>query len=204
MTEAEYKKLLNWKSKDISIGISENGGFRCAIGIPWNKTSNAYKMQTPNVWITKDDLSDSDIMNEISKHEVTGCYISTPLDDYSFLEGFPMLQDLSIKNGYTIKDLSFIRKLKECIMFFLHGARLRNLDDIVETKKEARIRYMLCLGLHSCEIDDISSALNNEKQYYSEFLIWMPQGSNEKERWKNFKQGSRGFHIYEYVPKKPK
>lgn len=204
MIESEYKRLIENTSEYLSIGITEKGEPCYAIGIPWSKTSNAYNMRTPNIYIDKDDLNDSDITNELSKHEVTGCYISTSLDDYSFLEGFPILQDLSIKNGYTIRNLSFMRKLKECRMFFLHGAHLKNLDDIVEAKKKAKIRYMLCLGLHSCEIDDISSVLNNEKQYYSEFLIWVPHGSNEKERWKNFKQGSRGFHIYEYVPKNPK
>lgn len=201
MLEAQRERLKKWKSECLNIGITEDGTFRLGIGIPWNFTSNAYNMQTPNVYISKEDLDDPEIISEVLKHKITGCYISVALDDYSFLNKFVNLRDLAIKDGYRLSDLSFMRNLHECRMLYLHDAHLDNLDDVIETKKAHRVGYIYCLCLNDCKIKDISSILENEKLGYSEFIVITPQGSGEKQRWEGFKQDSRRFHIYEYVQK---
>ena len=173
----------------MSIGITEGGLPRSVIGVPWNFTSNAYNMMTPNVYIAKEDLNNEEIMAQISKYKVIGCYISVPLDDYSFLKSFVYLRDLAIKNGHMMSDLSFMRNLHECRMLYLHGVHLSNLDDVY------------CLCLNDCRIDDLSSVLENERLGYSEFIVITPQGSGEKKRWEGFKRDSRHFHVFEYVPK---
>lgn len=201
MLEEQRERLKKWEGEYLSIGITEGGLPRMAVGAPWNFTSNAYNMQTPNVYISKEDLDDPEIMSEILKHKITGCYISVALDDYSFLNKFVNLRDLAIKDGYRLSDLSFMRNLRECKMLYLHDAHLDNLDDVIETKKEHRVGYIHCLCLHDCKIKDISSILENEKLGYSEFIIITPQGSDEKQRWEGFKEGSRRFFFHEYVPK---
>ena len=201
MLEEQRKRLKNRDGEYLSIGITEGGLPRSAIGVPWNFTSNAYNMLTPNVYIEKEDLNDEEIMAEIMKHKVVGCYISVPLEDYSFLRSFVYLGDLAIENGYMLSDISFMRELHDCRMLYLHGAHLENLDDVIETKKIIKTRYVYCLCLNNCKIDDISSVLENERLGYSEFIVITPQGSGEKQRWKGFKQGSRRFNIREYVPK---
>lgn len=201
MLEAQRERLKKWKSECLNIGITEDGMFRLGIGIPWNFTSNAYNMQTPNVYISKEDLNDPEIMSEIMKHKITGCYISVALDDYSFLNKLANLRDLAIKDGYRLSDLSFMRKLRECRMLYLHDVHLDNLDDVIETKKEHIPGYIYCLCLNDCKIKDISSILENEKLGYSEFVVITPQGSGEKQRWEGFKEGSRRFFFREYAPK---
>lgn len=202
MLQSEWEKLIAWQDKPISLGINETGVQRAMAGIPWNNMSIAYSMKTPNVYLAEEDIDNPVIMAELHRHMLVGCYISTPMEDYSFLKDFPHLQDLSIKNGHNLRDLSFMRGLKECRMLFLHGAKLQNMNDVIETKKEAGIRYVTCIGLHTCEIEDISSILENERLSFREFSIWTPVGRGEKERWENFKKGSRRFHIYEYTPRK--
>ena len=201
MIDKQRKLLEERQSKYLSIGITEGGQTRAAIGIPWDKTTNSYNMKTPNVYISKEDLADPEIMSLISKYEVIGCYISVPMDEYSFLENFPNLMDLMIIKATKLTDLSFMRSLKECRMLYLRDAKLKNLNDIIDIKKEGKIRYVICLGLDTCEIEDISSVLENEDLFYSEFLIWTPKGSGERDRWKGFKQDSKNFKIYEYIPK---
>lgn len=201
MLEEQRERLKNRDGEYLSIGITE-GGLPCmAIGVPWNFTSNAYNMQTPSIYISKEDLNDPEIMSEILKHEITGCYISVTLDDYSFLNQFVHLRDLSIKHGHRLTDLSFMRNLHECRMLYLHDVRLENLNDVIETKKEYKTRYVYCLCLNNCMIKDISSILENDRLGYSEFIVFTPQGSGEKQRWEGFRQGSRRFCFCEYVPK---
>lgn len=201
MIEEQRERLKNNDSEYLSIGITDGGLPRSAIGVPWNFTSNAYSMMTPNVYIAKEDLNDEQIMAEILKYKVIGCYISVPLDDYSFLKSFVYLRDLAIKNGHKMSDVSFMRELHECRMLYLHGVHLSNLDDVIETKKLAKTRYVYCLCINDCQIDDISSVLENERLGYSEFIVITSQGSGEKQRWEGFKRDSRHLHVYEYVPK---
>ena len=200
MLEEQRERLKNRDSEYLSIGITEGGLPRSAIGVPWNFTLNAYNMMTPNVYMEKEDLNDAEIMAEIMKYKIIGCYISVPLEDYSFLKNFVYLRDLAIKNGYMLSDISFMRELHDCRMLYLHEAHLVNLDDVIETKKLIKSRYVYCLCLNNCKIDDISSVLENERLGYSEFIVISPQGSGEKQRWEWFKQGSRRFFFREYAP----
>lgn len=93
MLEEQRERLKNRDGEYLSIGITEGGLPRLAIGVPWNFTFNAYNMQTPNIYISKEVLNDPEIMSEILKHKITGCYISVTLDNYSFLSQFVHFRD---------------------------------------------------------------------------------------------------------------
>ena len=56
--------------------------------IPWDKTSNAFNMRTPNIYIAPEDLQNQEIMSQIAKKKVDGCYIFEELKDYTFLKEF--------------------------------------------------------------------------------------------------------------------
>ena len=72
MLEEQRERLKNRDSEYLSIGITEGGLPRSAIGVPWNFTSNAYNMMTPNVYMEKEDLNDAEIMAEIMKYKIIG------------------------------------------------------------------------------------------------------------------------------------
>lgn len=194
MIESERNKLENRESEYLSIGITQGGVPRTTIGIPWEATVHAFNMRTPNVYLSPEDIQDEEIMGQLESYKVIGCYIWVPLSDYSFLARFKDLQDINIKNGDAISNLSFLAELYECRMLYLQNAKLKNLDVIVEVKKNSTAMFgcLRCIGLDNCVVEDLS-VFEIEKVHFSEFLIWMPEGSNERSRWSVVSAGIRRY-----------
>ena len=197
MIESERNKLINRDSEYLSIGITLGGAHRMSVGVPWQVTAHAFNMRTPDVYISPEDLQDEALMELIQSYKVIGCYIWAPLKDYSFLARFKYLQDINIKNGDAITNLDFLTELYECRMLYLQNAALENLDIIVEVKKNstAILGGLRCVGLDNCVVKDLS-VLKNEKVHFSEFLVWMPEGSNEVSRWDVVSAGK--FQYFEF------
>jgi len=194
MIESERNKLENRESEYLSIGITQGGVPRTTIGIPWEATVHAFNMRTPNVYLSPEDIQDEEIMGQLESYKVIGCYIWVPLSDYSFLARFKDLQDINIKNGDAISNLSFLAELYECRMLYLQNAKLKNLDMIVDVKKSSTAMFgcLRCIGLDNCAVEDLS-VFEIEKVHFSEFLIWMPEGSNERSRWSVVSAGTRRY-----------
>ena len=178
----------------MSIGITENGTPYMSIGIPWVATAHAYNMRTPNVYLSPEDLQDEEVMEVVGRVKVIGCYIWAPLEDYAFLSRFKDLQDINIKNGDAVTNLDFLSELYECRMLYLQNAKLKDLDVIVKVKKSSRTSFgaLRCICLNNCEVDDLS-VFETEKVHFSEFLVWKPKGSDERERWNVVSAGTRRY-----------
>lgn len=197
MITSEREKLRNKDSDYLSIGITSGGFPRMSVGIPWVATVHAYNMRTPDVYLSPEDLQDEELMRVFESYKVIGCYIWVPLDDYSFLARFKELQDINIKNGDAITNLDFLSELYECRMLYLQNAKLKNLDTIVEVKKNSTAMFgcLRCIGLDNCVVEDLS-VFETEKVHFSEFLIWKPEGSNERARWNVVSAGTRRYYEF--------
>lgn len=197
MIASEREKLRNKDSEYLSIGITSGGFPRMSIGIPWVATVHAYNMRTPDVYLSPEDLQDEELMRVFESYKVIGCYIWAPLDDYSFLARFKELQDINIKNGDAITNLVFLSELYECRMLYLQNAKLKNLDVIVDAKKNSTAMFgcLRCIGLDNCVVEELS-VFETEKVHFSEFLIWMPEGSNERARWNVVSAGTRRYYEF--------
>lgn len=186
MLDTEKQKLLNRDSDYISIGITSGGIPKGAISVPWVHTAHAYNMKIPDVYIAPEDLQDPFIMDKLESLQVIGCYIWVSLLDYSFLLRLPHIRDLNIMYGDAIENLDFLRELKECSMFFLKNARIKNLDVILDMKQNGNFSVFggfRCVGLYNCLVEDLSR-FEKEKHSFSEFLIWNIKQRNEREKWK--------------------
>lgn len=198
MIETERNKLNSRKSEYLSIGITPGGMCLTAVGIPWETTASAYNMRIPDVYLSPEDLQDEEMMRLLESYKVIGCYIWTPLDDYSFLARFKDLQDICIYYGDAIRNLDFLSELYDCRMLYLHNAKLKNLDVIVEVKKKSKDSFgcLKCIGLDTCEVKDLS-VFKTEKVQFLEFLVWKPKGSNEKGRWNVISAMTKRYYEYE-------
>lgn len=187
MTENQRQRLKDHKSKFLSIGVTKSGEGYDVIGVPWEKTVNAFNMNLPNLYLTKEDLADEELMNELLEYEVIGFYIWIPLEDYSFLSRFTFVRDISIKNsGGLLKSLDFMRELYDCRMLYIEDAELENIDVLLDLNKRSKgiLTSLRCVGLLNCKIGDIS-CFERERSDFSEFLVWEYEGKNEKEKWKH-------------------
>lgn len=180
----EKVNLFSRTSEYISIGITKGGVVKMKVGIPWESTAYAYNMCVPNVYIAPEDLEDKEVMSKIMTFKVIGCYIWTPLEDYMFISNFTELRDLSIMCGGAIRNLDFLKNLRECRMLFLEHAQLDNLDVLIglSTEKEILFSGLKCVALSDCEVRDLS-AFEREEHYFMEFLIWESEKVSGKKRW---------------------
>lgn len=197
MLESERNKLNNRESEYLSIGITQGGVPRVTIGVPWEATAHAFNMRTPNVYLSPEDLQDEEVMVLIESYKVIGCHIWAPLTDYGFLARFKDLQDINIKNGDAICNLGFLSELYDCRMLYMQNAKLKNLNMIVEVKKNSTAMFgcLRCIGLDNCNIEDLS-VFETEKVHFSEFLIWKPEGTNERDRWNRVSAGTKRYYEY--------
>ena len=194
MIKSQYDKLKSHASEYLSIGITSGGVPRNTIGVPWESTAHAFNMRTPNIYLSPEDIQDEEIMRQLETYKVIGCYIWASLSDYSFLTRFKDLQDINIKKGDTIANLDFLSELFECRMLYLQNANLKNLDVIVGVKKNSTAMFgcLRCIGLDNCVVEDLS-VFETDKVHFSEFLIWKPEGSNERTRWSIVSAGIRRY-----------
>lgn len=195
MVESQREKLFTYTSKYLNIGITKDGEPQRAISVPWEATAHAFNMRTPDVYFAREDFDCPEIIEQLGKFHMLGCYIFTPLRDYEFLARFTEVQDMFIRHGDMIRDLSFMRGMDDWFMLYLEGARLKDLKDIFpESKTEYRL-CSRCLGFYQCQVDDISAMLDR-KIYLSELLIWPLDGNpDEREKWKAARAG--WFRYYE-------
>ncbi len=190
MIESEKKKLLERNNEYLSIGITEGGEARDVTSVPWERTAHAFNMKIPNVYLSPEDLRDEEILKTLHGYRVIGCYIHAPLENYDFLKTFPEIRDLYIERAESLTDISFISTLCDCDMLFLEGARLKNLDALVEAKKAKHGIFgsLRCLGLFGCKIEDVSSLFTVS---FSEFLVW---SKGEAERYKGVPAGTNRYY----------
>ena len=196
MLDTERQKLLEHSGEYLSIGITDNGKPVSIISVPWEKTAHAFNMKMPRVYITPEDLNDTQILEEIARHTVIGCYIFTPLKDYSFLSRFNEIHDLSIKRGDNARDLDFLEELSECRMLYIENANLKNLDTLVKVKKESASPFscLSCVGLYNCTVEDLS-IFERESVHFSEFLVWNynENTSDSKDRYKHVSANTKKY-----------
>lgn len=193
MLASERERLENWDRYRINIGINETGEPRGITPVYWKNTATAYNMDTPNLYISKDDLADEEIMSLISKFGVSGCYIFCQLNDYSFLNNFKDIYDLTICDGVNLKDLSFLMHLDNCDMLTLKNAHLKNLDELVELQAIHKCTHPRNIVLYNCEIDDISRLVDSNC-LFCEFIVYNPKDRNERERWKHVSKMTSGYY----------
>ncbi|MCD8049226.1 MAG: hypothetical protein LUG52_06440 [Clostridia bacterium] len=186
------------KSEYLSIGIADTEKGHNAFYVPWDHTSNAMNMKIPDVYITKDELSDESVMRRIKEFKVIGCYIDIPLDDYEFLKEFPYIRDLNILRGENVTDLAFLRELKQCRMLYMENVTARDLKPILTAKHETKGQGIfdnpyVCVGLYDCKIGDISG-FDDLELFFSEFIVWNPKERNEKNRWRKMCGGKVRYY----------
>ena len=179
MIISEAEKLRSFEGTHISIGITADGSPVKAISVPWERTGSAYNMRIPNVFLEEKDLSTPEIMAALDKFTVIGCYILTALEDYSFLSKFVHLEDVYIRAGENITDLSFMENLTEWFMFYLEDAHLTNLDALLIQKERKSTFHSFCLGLNRCQVDDVS-AIERSGIHLSELIVWGPKSHEKK------------------------
>ena len=176
----QKEKLLTCEHKYIGIGITEGGRPHDAISVPWEATAHAFNMKTPDIYFAPEDMEDEEILTQLRRFKVVGCYIFIGLENYSFLEQFTELKDVHIRYGKKITDLSFMRNMKDWFMFYIEDAQLSNLDPLFESKADGGGIHSYCLGFSNCQIDDVS-AIERSGIRPSELLIWDKEDRNKYE-----------------------
>ena len=152
MQEYEREQLNNRGSEYISIGVTENGQRISAFNIPWEQTAHAFNMKIPDVFLAPEDLKDEKLMNQIRSFHVVGCYVLTPIDDYSFIAGLPELFDIYLANATKLKNLSFLSGLGEWSMLHISGAHLQDLNAIAESAQIQRFFRSIVLVLPDAKL----------------------------------------------------
>ena len=101
MEKEQYDKLMEAASKHayMSIAVNEDGSPVRGSFVPWERTTSAFNMRTPEVTLSVSDLQDEQIMDALRSCDLAGCYLFTALPDYSFLSDFTGLWDLFILHG---------------------------------------------------------------------------------------------------------
>ena len=192
MIESQREKLMNYPHDYLSIGITVDGAPRRSVWVPWHSTGNAFNMRTPQIFLAPADLTDEALWAELSRFHVNGCYIFCPLEDYSFLERLPELQDLNIYKGGALRSLGFLRSMPEWFQLHVEDAVLTDLNDLFPDGPRKGI-LSCCICLSGCQVADLS-ALENVR--LSELVILMPEGSADKDRWKAVRCGRYTYHEY--------
>lgn len=192
MTESERQFLREYSKKYLSIGITADGKPRRSVWVPWELTGNAMNMRTPDLYFSPEELQDEALWEELKRFHIVGCYIFCPLDDYGFLYRLTELQDLNIYKGGALRDLRFLRTMPEWFQLHVEDAVLENLDDLFPDGPRKGI-LSCCICLSGCQVADLS-ALENIR--LSELVILMPEGTNDKDRWKAVRCGKYTYHEY--------
>ena len=194
MIESQREKLNTYPHSHLSIGITSDGTARSSGWVPWQSMGNAFNMRTPQIFFVPEDLADESIWAELSRFHIHGCYIFCPLEDYSFLNRLPEIQDLSILHGEALRDLHFLRPMDGWFHLHVEDAQLENLDDLFPDGTRKGI-HSYCVCLAGCTVKDLS-ALTQQGIYLSELVILAPEGSNDKERWKAVRCGQYSYFEY--------
>lgn len=194
MIESQRQKLTEYAGKYLSIGITPDGEPRRSVWVPWEFTGNAMNMRTPDLYLAPEALSDEALRAELQRFHVVGCYIFCPLEDYSFLTGFPELQDITIHSGGALRDLRFLRCCPEWFQLHVEDAVLEDLTDLFPEGARRGI-HSICVCLSGCTVRDIS-ALTRQDVRLSELVILQPEGSADRDRWKAVRCSKYSYYEY--------
>ena len=194
MIQSQREKLNAYPHQDLSIGITAEGKPVHSGWVPWQSMANAFNMRTPQIFLSPADLTDEALWEELARVRISGCYIFCPLEDYSFLLRMPRLKDLTIYHGSALRDLAFLRPMKDWYHLHVEDAVLENLDDLFPDGPRKGI-YCYCVCLAGCTVKDFS-ALTQKGIYLSELVILAPEGANEYARWKDVRCGKYTYHEY--------
>lgn len=192
MTEADRKFLREYSKTYISIGVTADGKPRRSVWVPWERTGNAMNMRTPDLYFSPEELRDETLWAELGRFHIVGCYIFCPLEDYSFLFRLTELQDLNIYKGGALRDLRFLRQMPDWFQLHVEDAVLSDLGDLFPDGPRKGV-HSICVCLSGCTVADVSVP---EGVYLSELVILMPQGSADKDRWKDIRCGKYTYHEY--------
>lgn len=188
-----FELLKEYKNQYLSIGITQDGARQGAISVPWESTGHAFNMKLPDLYFTPEDIKNQEVIDELLYHKVVGCYIFTPLEDYSFLRNFKNLWDLSISEGENLRDLSFLGELNECGMLYLHKAHLDDLEEVYSSARRNKKNFftaaMRCVALDDCIVEDYGTLFDGELRF-SEFIVFQRENSDEG---KKLKMGEKPF-----------
>ena len=194
MIESQREKLNAYPHEYLSIGITENGAPRKSVWVPWEQTGNAFNMKTPDIYLCPGDLADEALWTELSRFHIHGCYIFCPLNDYSFLERLPEIRDLNIYKGGALRDLRFLRGMPKWFQLHVEDAVLEDLSDLFPDGPRKGI-HSYCVCLSGCTVKN-PAPLDNPEIRLSELVVLMPEGSNDRERWKAVRCGKYTYHEY--------
>lgn len=179
MTEKERKKYDSLKSEFLNIGITNDGKSIDVIGIPWKKTSNAFKMHTPDIYFEYDDICRE--LDRLRTLEVWGCYVFDKVGDLDFIRSLKELRDIYISDASDLTDLDFLRDNDNWHMLYLKNANLKNLDFLRNLKSRLQA---LCLCFEECSVEDLS-ALDGLNLRVSEFIV-VGDGA-DRDKWEKYK-----------------
>lgn len=185
MVEAERRKLKEAAlSHDyMSIAICKEETPVRSVFIPWVRTSSAFNMKIPKLTIPVADLQNPEIIQDLRNCKLVGCYIFTPLEDYSFLTDFHELCDLFIRHGENMRDLSSMKDMPHLFMVYIEDAKLHDIVPLIENCNHGDTLPSKCFGFYHCDIED-TSALKEATFIIGELLIWVEKGKTDhKERW---------------------
>lgn len=190
MTESDRQFLREYSKTRISIGITADGRPRRSVWVPWERTINAFNMRTPDLYFSPEELQDEELWTELQRFSIVGCYIFCPLEDYGFLSRLRELQDLNIYKGGALRSLGFLRQMPQWFQFHVEDAVLSDLTDLFPGGKA---NSGCCVCLSGCRVSDTSVP---EDVRLSELVILMPEGSDEKDRWKHIRCGKYTYLEY--------
>lgn len=194
MVESQRQKLREYPHKYLSLGITEGGEPRRSISIPWEYTSNAFNMRTPDIYLSPVDMMDESLWAELGRFHIHGCYIFCPLEDYGFLNRLTELEDLCIRSGGALRSLRFLRNMPDWFHLHVEDAVLEDLDDLYPDGPRKGV-HSVCVCLSGCQVGDIS-ALVHPDIWLSELVILTPQGRNDRERWRAVRCGKYSYWEY--------
>jgi len=195
MLDSEREKLINYEHKYLSIGITSDGKPKTSCFVPWKYTANAFNMRIPGITFCRDDLDDPEIKAILDKLTIHGCYIFTPLDDYSFLSRFPDLWDLHIQYGDAISSLSFMNGMNEWFQLFVENAHIPNLSDLFPSDRKPGM-HSYCIAFNTCVTEDMRDLAGNGIRL-SELHVWTNSGSDDdRKRWEKVSAGHFDYYIY--------
>ena len=75
MEKEQYDKLMEAASKNayMSIAVNEDGSPVRGGFVPWERTTSAFNMRTPEVTLSVSDLQDEKIMDALRSCDLAGC-----------------------------------------------------------------------------------------------------------------------------------
>ena len=187
MLKAFMKRLEGKRRDPISSGITKEGKSRLTIPIPWEQPAHAMNMLMPNVYLSREEVSDPEIMKYLISHtKVRSCYIFKFLENYEFLSNFAEMEDLEIYRGNHITLLSFMRNMKSWMMFHIENARLKNLTEAFLEDRKIDFFLQVRLSLQACEVGELKEAVEfTRKKSLAELIICRKKSQrDEREQWK--------------------